>query len=190
MKTYLTIEKEELYQLAYPNPHIGEFIDAIIEKSSKQEVYEFDELSDDAKDKAIETMCDINIDHDWWDSTYNDAADIGFKIEEFDLGRSQSIGGKRLFDMDTICNNVIANHGEHCEAYKLAKSYQEKSALIEDDDDYDDNYNKLTEEFEAEILDCYYLILKKEYEYLQSKEAIIETIKTNEYTFDREGKRL
>jgi hypothetical protein len=35
-------------------------------------VYEFSELSDEAKEKAIEKLYDINVDYDWWDSNYED----------------------------------------------------------------------------------------------------------------------
>jgi len=40
-------------------------------------VYKFDELSDEAKQSAIESMQDINVDHEWWEFVEEDAKAIG-----------------------------------------------------------------------------------------------------------------
>ena len=40
-------------------------------------VYDFKELSDDAKQAAILALGEINIDHDWWDFVFDDAKTIG-----------------------------------------------------------------------------------------------------------------
>ena len=52
-------------------------------------VYTFEELSPEGQRKAIERYYDINVDHEWWRYTYDDAEDIGLKITEFDLDRLQ-----------------------------------------------------------------------------------------------------
>lgn len=39
--------------------------------------YQFNELSDEAKQKALECLNDLNVDHDWWDFVYDDAKEIG-----------------------------------------------------------------------------------------------------------------
>lgn len=36
-------------------------------------VFKFDQLSDEAKAKALEKNYDWNVDHDWWDAVYEDA---------------------------------------------------------------------------------------------------------------------
>jgi len=41
------------------------------------QVYKYDELPDDAKQKAIEKHYDINTEHDWWDCEYEDFKEIG-----------------------------------------------------------------------------------------------------------------
>ena len=51
-------------------------------------LYQFSELSDEAKEKAISNLSDINVDFDWWTNTYEDAARIGLKITSFDLDRN------------------------------------------------------------------------------------------------------
>ena len=40
-------------------------------------VYKFEELSDSAKEKARESLRDINVQHEWWDFVYEDAKNIG-----------------------------------------------------------------------------------------------------------------
>ena len=36
-------------------------------------VYSFDELGEDAQEKAIENLYDLNIDYDWWEFVFEDA---------------------------------------------------------------------------------------------------------------------
>ena len=87
-------------------------------------VYNFDELSEEAKKKAIESMADINVDYEWYEFIY-----------EFDK------------ELDTL------------------------------------EYN-----FQQSLSEDYLSMLKKEYEYKTSEEAIIETIKANDYEFTEDGK--
>lgn len=56
-------------------------------------VYAFDELSDEAKDKAINKLYDINVGYEWWDSIYEDARNIGLEIESFDIDRGSFVKG-------------------------------------------------------------------------------------------------
>ena len=57
----------------------------------KIKVYEFNELSEEAKEKAIEKLWNINVDYEWWDCVYDDAENIGLKIKEFDLDRGSYV---------------------------------------------------------------------------------------------------
>lgn len=41
-------------------------------RTVRTKVYKFNELSKTAKEKAIESFYDINMDYDWWDSVYED----------------------------------------------------------------------------------------------------------------------
>lgn len=43
-----------------------------IMKTIKVNLYRFEELSDKAKQKALEAFWDINVNHDWWDFVYDD----------------------------------------------------------------------------------------------------------------------
>ena len=48
----------------------------------------------------------------------------------------------------------------------------------------------LNKEFLRSLCEDYRIILQKEYEYLTSEEAIIETIEVNEYEFTEEGELI
>ena len=61
----------------------------------KTKVYPFDELSEDAKQRALESLFDVNVYYEWWDSTHEDAALIGLKITEFDVDRDSFCRGDR-----------------------------------------------------------------------------------------------
>jgi len=156
-------------------------------------VYKFAELSDDAKDKALEKLWDINVDFEWWDSVYADAETIGLKIDGFDIDRGSYCKGNFIYDAETVAKNIIENHGEKCETYIDAKKYLEELSTAEGihniagmpDEDF--NHDDLGSEFLKTLLEDYRIILKNEYEYLTSKAAIIETIEANDYDFNDDG---
>ena len=154
-------------------------------------VYKFEELSDDAKQKAIEHLYDINVAFDWWDSTYDDAKQIGCEIHEFDTGRSNSINLKCL-DAHETARLIVENHGETCDTRKLADEYlKDFDALARDEDGEvlnGDALYDLDKEFERARGEEYLSMLRQEYEYQTSEEAILETIEANEYEFLEDGK--
>lgn len=163
--------------------------------------YTFDELSDDAKKRAISKLSDINVDYDWWESTYEDAAQIGLKIKGFGLYRRRSAIGEFTITAAEVMANIFANHGEKCETYKTAKAFEAEWQPLFDDymDDLSDKYESQEAEddlsdmetnFLDSLLEDYAITLQKEYEYLQSEEAIIETIVANQYEFTAEGKHI
>lgn len=146
-------------------------------------VYEFDELSDTAKDKAIENLYDVNIDIEWWDSTYEDANTIGLEITGFDLDRGSYCHGKFTESPETVIRLIKENHGRACETYKTAMQYKKELKKTKSDGDYE----SVRDEFLESLLEDYRIILQKDYDYMTSKEAIIETIEANEYTFLENG---
>ena len=150
------------------------------------EVYDFDELSEGAKDKAVEKFSDINVDFDWWDSIYDDAHCVGLEITGFDLYR-QERDGKLT---DSVLGSIQAikkNHGKKTDTYKLALQYEKlaKKHEADSDDDYDEEF---IDEYRQALLHVYFEMFQEEYNYLTSKEAIIETIQANEYGFLKDGK--
>ena len=149
-------------------------------------VYKFNELSEDAKDKAIEKLYDINVDYEWWDAVEDDAKQIGLSITESNIDY-RTIKGKLLNGAIDVANNIINNHGESCGTYKTAKVYLEEYGNLSEDDYGDKDTEEIDEEFEYALLQEYLSMLAKEYEYQTSREAIIETIEANDYSFTDDG---
>lgn len=164
-------------------------------------IYQFSELSETAKAKAIENLYDINVDYNWWQFVYEDAKNIGLKITAFDLDRNRNADGEFLLNPVNVAKAILNEHGETCETYKTAKTFlgdceaiQKKAEAIgtDGDEDYwhEDEISELEDEFLKNLLEDYSIILQKEYEYLTSEEAIIQTIEANEYEFTEDGKRV
>ena len=146
--------------------------------------YQFDELSENAKQKAIENLYDLNIDYEWWESVYEDAERIGCKITGFDTDRGSYC--EMTLDYETsVIEAILKNHGETCETYKIAKSF-EKTILDSDGNIDSDKAAELKQELQEEYLSA----LRKEFEYLTSEDAIKETIECNEYEFNKDGKMI
>lgn len=163
-------------------------------------VYKFDELTEKQKEKVLERYADINVDYDWWDFIYEDAANIGLEITAFDIDRGQSCEGKFLASGEESAHKIEKDHGEKSETYKTATDYLERrDACVnnaERDADgelvneyaLDEALDKLDAEFLHDLLEDYRMLLQEEYEYKTSREAIIETIKANDYDFTEDGK--
>lgn len=165
-------------------------------------LYRFQELSEEAKERALEDLYDLNVDiMDWWDFTYEDAENIGLKITSFDTGRKNSITGKFTERPEDVAHTIIQEHGSGCSTYQTANNYLQEynplaeryedayyKDLCEEQDEIEAKLEDLAEDFLHSLLEDYLQILKNEYEYLTSKEVIIETIEANEYDFTEEGK--
>jgi hypothetical protein len=165
-------------------------------------IYKFDELSEEGKQNAIQKNWDINLHYGWWEYTYGDAKNVGIKINGFDIDREAYC----QIDIKDSCYHtadlIIKYHGEVCDTYKTAKQFiDDYDALVkkysdgkdtdrvteENEYEFDNEVNDLEEEFKKSIAEDYRIILQKEFEYLTSEEAIIETIKANDYDFTDKG---
>ena len=168
-------------------------------------VYTFDELSEDMQEKAIENLYDINTSFDWWELTYDDAANIGLKITSFELDRHRHAEGELNFAANEVAANILKEHGEGCETHKTATNFLkdwaglvekysdgEKLDQVTEDNEFlfDQEADELEEEFLKSILEDYSIMLQKEFEYLQSEEAIKEAIEANEYEFTVDGELI
>ena len=69
-------------------------------------LYKFDELSDEVKEKVIERLWDINVDCDWWDAVFDDAEQIGFEINAFDLDRGRYCKGNFIWSAEDVGMDV------------------------------------------------------------------------------------
>lgn len=154
-------------------------------------VYKFDELSAEGQQKAVENLYDINVDHDWWEYTYKDAQTIGLKITGFDIDRGAYCKGEWIESPLTAVKLIKKNHGESCETYKTALQYEKlmlECPRNEEDEPIEDELEVIEDDFRNALLEDYRVMLEQEYEYLTSREAIIETISANDYMFTVNGK--
>lgn len=165
-------------------------------------VYPFDELPEDAQGKAIENLADINVDYEWWDSTYEDAAQAKLKLTEFDIFQASYCRGEFIEYAKDTADAIIENHGACCPTHETATEFIEDSAnlymkypvKLDDDGDDENEYDRDEEQMELDgeflksILEDYRIILQREYEFLTGSDAIVETIKSNEYEFTADGK--
>lgn len=140
-------------------------------------VYNFDELSEEAKREALEKLYDINVDFGWWKFVYEDAETIGLKITEFDIDRG-GIDGYLTEDMQDVCKKILAEHGNTSGTYVLAEKNLHRHGYGNE------------EQFTKDLLEEYLTMLRDEHEYRLSDEAIIETIEANEYEFYEDGRML
>ena len=143
---------------------------------TKTNVYKFYELSEEAKDKAISELYDINTEYDWWESTYEDAATIGLKITSFELFR-RDITGELIESGIKVANFIKENHGESCGTYKAASKFlQDVDNEMQTNCEPDAEIEEMESDFLKSLLKEYLVILRKNYDYLTSEVAIIETI--------------
>ena len=158
-------------------------------RTIRTKVYQFSELSKDAQQKAIEVMAEINVDHDWWQSVYEDAANIGLKITGFDIDRGSYCKGEFIEDAQYTGEKILSEHGKICETYKTASEFIADREKL-DIDEQENELEELEMEFLNSLLEDYRIMLTKEYEYQTSEAAIIETIEANEYEFKADGTRF
>ena len=155
-------------------------------------VYSFDELSEDSQAIAINNLRDINVDHEWWEDIYEDAKEIGLKITGFDLDRNKHADGELLLYCAEVCQNIFNNHGEDTSTNKTAFAFMEEWQPVfcnyMETEEGENELQELEEEFTKNLLEDYASILQAEYEYLSSDEAVIQSIKSNEYEFTENGK--
>jgi len=169
----------------------------------KTKVYPFAELSDDAKEKVLESFAETTADYEWWDSEYEDAKNVLLKLTEFDLDRNRHCKGEFIENAKDTAQKIIEDHGDMCGTFQTAKGYLEdrrklvekysggiNTQIVAEDNEYefDNDCEELDADFLRSILEDYSIMLQKQYEYLTSEEAIVETIEANEYEFTEDGK--
>jgi hypothetical protein len=173
-------------------------------KTVRIKIYKFDELSVIAQKKAIEQFADTNVNYNWWQFIYQDAEQVGLSITSFDIDRGSYCKGEFIEGATDTANKIVANHGEQCETYKTAKQFLSDWAelvkkhsdgihtdkVAEDNEyDFDGEAEDLEREFLKSLCKDYLILLSKEYDYLTSETAIIESIRSNEYDFRIDGKQ-
>ena len=102
-------------------------------KTIELKVYEFEELSDSAKEKTRDWFRQGALDYEWWESTYEDAANVGLKITGFELDRERHATGEfNCLGQGAQCAGLILReHGKDCETFKTATQYLSDLANLE-----------------------------------------------------------
>lgn len=174
-------------------------------RTIKTKVYKFAELSEAAQKKAIEVCQECNLSDDWHRFTCEDAEQAGLGITSFDIERGSYCNIKFIESAPECAELIVKNHGESCGTYKTAKKFLSNYAdlikkysdgkridIVEEckEYDFDNEADELEEEFKREIGEDYLSILRANYDYISSEEAIKETIEANGYEFTKDGKRL
>jgi hypothetical protein len=168
-------------------------------KTIKLKLYSFDELSEQAQNKALNDLRTINVDFNWWESTYEDAKNIGLKITGFDLDRNKHATGQFTLSALEVAQNILNDHGDECQTYKLATEFLSKHNPIFADymDENSENYESrdlegqlqdLEQDFLNDLLEDYANMLQKECECLMEDEQVKETVLINDYTFEENGR--
>jgi len=184
-------------------------------KTIEIKVYQYDELSDKAKENANNYYLNNLFDEWWYESTYDDAKEFRLDIKEFDIYRNY-IKVEFKYDAEETAKAIVENAGG--ELLELAKDWQtEVNKLWESFSDYNKyqewlaqrNYSLDDMEFEDWVMEEsgysddkestdsdflyqlgeYYLnYLKSDYYYFGSEEYIQDYYECNDYLFDINGK--
>jgi len=154
-------------------------------------VYSFDELSDKAQARALDYCREFQVDHDWWESMYDDAEEIGLTIASFDFHRGNIAG--TLDDMPSTISRILAYHGPDCATFSDAQDciYALSKMILSEEGEIDEeDYDSIRDEFRRALLESYLVKLRREYEYLTSDKSVSEMIQANKYEFDESGRRV
>lgn len=152
-------------------------------------IYKFDELPVLTQESILSEFYDINTNHEWWDYIQEDLSMIYCTLCGFDIDRRNYCDIYFRFGQEDTAKEIIKQHGEKCETYKLAKTFlsEYEKSLDAEGQETDTSY-ELKEEFTKSLQEEYLGILRREYEYLTSEAAIRETILSNGYEFMENGK--
>ena len=174
-------------------------------------VFPFDELNDEAKDKALECLASCNVDYsDWYyDEGYMEDAKeygLGIRFEQmaFDLDRRNFLafyerGGKKgiwLEDFPAFSKKAGVKYHicEDCgpstfyiDTEHFGGGNMQNILRFCCDRSYSEAEQAKLEECFSGFIDSMLDRIKEDYEALTSREAIIDTIEVNEYTFLEDG---
>ena len=169
-------------------------------KTIQLRLYQFDELPEQGKQKAICDNADFNVNYNWWDIVYEDSRNIGLKITGFDLDRAHYCNAEFTQDAIYTAKQITANHGEQCDTYHIATDFQQSRDLVvttwpkdetgefEQVDELDEALDNCEDRFLQSLSKAYLRILDNEYDHLTSEEAIADSLTANDYWFTADGK--
>jgi hypothetical protein len=162
-------------------------------RQEKIDIYTFEDICKNPEllGKVLNNYSNINVDFDWWQDIYEDAKDIGLKLDGFNLDRKE-INGSFLLSANEVAQNIISNHGSECDTYNTALNFlelwQPVFAKYMETEEGEDILIELEDDFLSTLLNDYFIILENEYSYLTSEVSIVETLQCNEYEYTVNGK--
>ena len=156
-------------------------------------VYKFNELSEDAKQKAIESNYDISVDYDWWDCDYDyfieQLEEIGLSCEKFYFSTDRENYIEPV-NLKVIDERLFLKACKVDLRTKEAKKILEETGFSISENKYnttieteDNDYSDIVQDKLSDFL----ISLKSSYEYLTSEESIIESLLGNDYDFTVDG---
>ncbi|MBT2560171.1 hypothetical protein J7E50_02910 [Pedobacter sp. ISL-68] len=163
-------------------------------------LYPFAELSEDAREKALNDHRFINVDDAWWDSIYEDANQSGLKINGFEFDTGYYCNAEFTEDAIFCAGKILDAHGENTPTYQTALSFwtrrngivagspKDQNAEFENVEELDDLLDKAEDDFLTAIRWEYHSLLIREYNCQTSDTAITETLEANDYHFTADGK--
>jgi hypothetical protein len=154
-------------------------------------VYTFEELDEKIQEKVLDKLREWNTEYDWWNSTYEDAKNVGLEIDSFDIYH-RTITGKFITTAKDTADKILANHGDHCDTYKAAQHYLAdlKALNASDDADNDNAQDDLTDDFRRSLLKAHLVMLSEEYDHLTNDKTLLEQIEEGEYEYYADGRQF
>lgn len=161
-------------------------------------IYYYEELDGFAQRKALAHFSDINLDHDWYQPTFETWNEMGVSIKSFDLYRKH-IELDLMYSFEDTAISIVSYFGEDHDGYKFAqdflmykkkldKTYENSFDEFGECQEYDDELEDACDLFYADLKESIYTWLEAEWDYLQSEEAVEESIIANEIEFTKEGR--
>ena len=157
-------------------------------------LYQYSELSEDAKEKARQWFREGYNGSFEWEGIQEDAENVGLEIHELDQHRTNR--GEFTTSALECAEKILKDHGKDCEIYKMVEKYVgelRRIAKLEDEEEYSPVLNEEKENTEHEflhnLLEDYRIMLDHNIEYQNSDEVVVENIEANEYEFTENGKR-
>src|ERR1700748_953061 len=92
-------------------------------KTIQLKLYQFEELPEKGKEKAIADNADFNVNYNWWDMVYDDARNIGLKITGFELDRAHYCNADYINDAIYTARQITIEHGEQTDTYRIATEF-------------------------------------------------------------------
>lgn len=183
-------------------------------RTTQIKVYLFEELKKDIQEKVLDDNREINTEfYDWYEYLFEDFKEelnkIGLSSDgfSFDLYRNEiSFNKPNINNQDVFINSVLSHKDKILNQLEKDNNKEDEEELSLNLDEngnidlfsYDENIkeeeieeieNKLTEST-RDLLKTFLKRLEKEYEYFISDESIKDTLISNEYEFEENGKRF